>query len=156
MREKGYSVEFHRTNGSWIEKRCPTAIAVIATDWGGEVRGETLRDNPLTGKKGGKADPYVVEVVVVEAAAVVYDYEAVDEADDSDAVPGGARELEADPAAYLPFFSLKQLAHDIGFVYSELHDHFGLLPEEEVRYIHNLVLYGNFTLSPLTLSKYEI
>lgn len=30
------------------------------------------------------------------------------------------------------------------------------MPEEEVRYIHNLVLYGNFTLSPLTLSKYEI
>ena len=114
MREKGYSVEFNRTNGSWIEKRCPTVIAVIATDWGGEVRGETLRDNPLTGKKGGKADPYVVEVdpvVAVEAAAVgesvgsavVYDYEAVDEADDSDAVPGGDRELEADPAAYLPF-----------------------------------------------------
>lgn len=34
VREKGYSVEFNRTNGSWIEKRCPRAIAVIATDWG--------------------------------------------------------------------------------------------------------------------------
>lgn len=53
------------------------------------------------------------------------------------------------------FCSLRQLAQDIGFLYSNMTDYYDELSELDVRKIQNLILSNNYTLSPINLYKYE-